>query len=112
MINIIFMPLIGLTFKKTKFQQVPIWGLLAILIFAIFVFVKNNLSFNNGYRLAIPSFMEDGANHFSLILDSLEKNKLPSGFYPFSFHGNAVFFIRVMEAVYGHVDLVLEPTLL
>ncbi len=77
-------------------------------IFCIVLFIFNFKSFNNGFRVPIPSFTEDAAAHFNYALNFLSNNKLSGGFYPHAFHGNAWLSIKLVTRLIGvNNDIVL-----
>lgn len=89
----------GLKIKKTP-DYPPSGNELNIflnLIFIICIFIINNLSIHNRFRLAIPSFYEDAANQWDILLRILEVNRFSSISYPFGFHGNAWFTISLFS---------------
>lgn len=87
----------GLTIKKTPVysESSNELNIFLNLIFLIGIFIFNNLSMHNRFRLAIPSFYEDAANQWDILLRILELNRFPSISYPFGFHGNAWFTISL-----------------
>lgn len=93
--------------SKTKENKNGInYGLIIAIVSVLLsiLFVINLKTFSNGFRIPIPSYTEDASQHFHIILNSINFNKLLESFYPFAFHGNAWLFIKVATQIFNKTN--------
>lgn len=110
--------LIGFFFlRKTKNEKAAVknnnnFGIFLILILTIFAFLTSWNNFENGFRMPIPSAVEDASQHLNFIFQTIGRDRLPEIAYPLSFHGNAWIFARILGDIVNIKDMVILTNIL
>jgi len=71
-----------------------------VLLVAVLAWI-NIRSFNNGWRLPIPSFTQDAANNYSLIYGIIDNDRIERSDYPLGLQANTAWWVEELSNIVG-----------